>query len=204
MPLFGAYIADTYLGRFRTIQWSCLIAIIGHVVLICSAIPEVIVHPKTSFGLFIAGIIIMGVGVGGFKSNISPLIAEQCPETTMQVKTISRRESSFLFFKKGPEEKVRVIMDPAVTIQRVYTIFYLLINVGSLLGSISMVYAEKYVGFWLSFTLPTFMLCMCPAVTFFCRKRYILVKPTGSTLVASVKLWKLAMKGRWSLNPFTL
>lgn len=59
--------------------------------------------------------------------------------------------------KKGE----RVIMDPAVTISRVYLYFYLMINIGSLVGSIGMVYAEKYVGFWLSFLLPTLMLCVC-------------------------------------------
>ena len=59
--------------------------------------------------------------------------------------------------KKGE----RVIMDPAVTVSRVYLYFYLMINIGSLVGSIGMVYAEKYVGFWLSFLLPTLMLCVC-------------------------------------------
>ena len=57
--------------------------------------------------------------------------------------------------KKGD----RVIMDPAVTTSRVYLYFYLMINIGSLTGSIAMVYAEKYVGFWLSYLLPTLMLC---------------------------------------------
>lgn len=204
MPLCGAYLADTYLGRFKTIQYSCAIAIVGHIVLIISAIPQVIVHPKTSIGLFAVGIFIMGIGVGGFKSNISPLIAEQCPEKMMQVKTISKSPSSWYKWNKAPAENVDVIMDPAVTVQRVYTLFYLLINIGSLMGSISMVYAEKYVGFWLSFTLPTLMLALCPMVTLACKKRYILVKPTGSVLLSSMRLWKLAMKGRWSWNPVTL
>ena len=52
----------------------------------------------------------------------------------------------------------RVIMDPAVTISRIYMYFYLMINIGSLLGSVAMVFAEKYVGFWLAYMLPTLML----------------------------------------------
>jgi POT family proton-dependent oligopeptide transporter len=82
-----------------------------------------------------------------------------------------------------------------------------------------MVYAEKYVGFWLSFLLPTLMLCkvgpatclclanltgLCPLVIFACKKRYRLVEPTGSVLATSIKLWKLAMKNKWSWNPVTL
>jgi POT family proton-dependent oligopeptide transporter len=114
----------------------------------------------------------------------------------------------------------RVIMDPAVTVSRVYLYFYLMINVGSLVGSIGMVYAEKYVGFWLSFLLPTLMLCkscqlhilrfsltcfkgLCPAVTFLCKSRYILHKPEGSVIAKAYKVWMLALKDKWSWNPFT-
>lgn len=78
MPLFGAYLADQYWGRFKTIQASIGIALLGHVVLIASALPPVIVHPTGSIAAFTVGIVIMGMGVGGFKANISPLIAEQC------------------------------------------------------------------------------------------------------------------------------
>ena len=147
MPLVGAYVADQYWGRFKTIQVAIGIALIGHIILIISAIPAVIVHPSGSIACFTIGIVIMGVGVGGFKSNISPLIAEQCTETVMRIKTMAKGE--------------RVIMDPAVTISRVMLYFYLMINIGSLTGSIGMVYAEKYVGFWLSYLLPTLMLCKC-------------------------------------------
>lgn len=31
MPILGAWIADTYLGRFKTIVYSVIIAEIGHV-----------------------------------------------------------------------------------------------------------------------------------------------------------------------------
>lgn len=83
MPLLGAYMADQYWGRFRTIQVSIAIALIGHVILIISAIPAVIVHPEGAIACFAIGIVIMGIGVGGFKSNISPLIAEQCKFSTL-------------------------------------------------------------------------------------------------------------------------
>ena len=78
MPLFGAYVAEKYWGRFKTIQMSIAFAILGHIILIVAAIPPVIVYPKIAIACFSIGIIIMGIGVGGFKSNVSPLIAEQC------------------------------------------------------------------------------------------------------------------------------
>lgn len=38
----------------------------------------------------------------------------------------------------------RVIVDPAMTTQRMFLYFYFFINIGSIVGQISMVYAERY------------------------------------------------------------
>lgn len=187
LPLFGAYVADTYLGRYNTICYALAIAITGHIILVMSAIPPVIVHPHNSLSAFIIGLIIMGIGTGSFKSNISPLIAEQLPMTKMVVRELPSGE--------------RVIFDPAVTQSRVYHYFYLFINIGALVGQIGMVYAEKYVGFWLAFLLPTALLCVCPIVVVFCKKFYVQTPPAGSVLGKSVGLFLLANKGQWSINP---
>ncbi|KAF2422731.1 PTR2-domain-containing protein [Tothia fuscella] len=187
MPLFGAYVADTYLGRYKTIVLSVIIAIIGHVILTASAAPSVIAHPDTSLGVFIVGIIIMGIGTGGFKPNISPLVAEQIPNEKMHVKTLKSGE--------------RVLVDPAVTTARIYHYFYMFINIGALIGQICMVYAERYVGFYLSFLLPTVTFCIALPVLFFCRKWYRHTPPEGSVLGPATRLLLLGMKGRIHLNP---
>lgn len=62
--MFGAYVADTYLGRYNTICWAILIALIGHILLIIAAIPSVISNPNASIGVFALAIIIMGVSSG--------------------------------------------------------------------------------------------------------------------------------------------
>lgn len=95
----------------------------------------------------------------------------------------------------------RVILDPSVTTSRMFLWFYVCINLGSLIGSISMVYAEKYVGFWLSYMLPTVMFLPCPLILWACKKRYILTPPTMSVLSCFCKLVGMSMTGRWSLNP---
>ena len=97
-----------------------------------------------------------------------------------------------------------MIVDPAQTITRIFLYFYFMINVGSLLGQIVMVYAEKYVGFWLSFVLPTIMFALCPLVLYVCRKNYEVTPPTGSVVGKVFKLWAFALKGRWSWNPIRL
>lgn len=70
------------------------------------------------------------------------------------------------------------------------------INVGVMTGQISMVYAEKYVGFWLAYTLPTILFLLCPIVMFACRKRYVGREPTGSVLGNAFKLIGYAIKHR--------
>jgi proton-dependent oligopeptide transporter, POT family len=62
--------------------------------------------------------IVRGLGKGGIKANVSPLIAEQYTNTKQMIKVLKSGE--------------RVIVDPAVTVQRIYMIFYLCINIGSL------------------------------------------------------------------------
>lgn len=69
------------------------------------------------------------------------------------------------------------------------------------MGQISMVYAERYVGFYLSFLIPTIAFCLVLPVLFFCRKRYKFVRPEGSVLGPALKLIALGAKGRFHLNP---
>lgn len=129
MPILGAWVADEFLGRLKTIQYSIAFAMVGHVILIISAIPPVIVHPNGAIACFAIGLVIFGIGVGGFKcvptpplcfwaetdsvdrSNIAPLIAEQYKETKLFIKTI-------------PKTGERVIVDPSQTITRIFLYFY--------------------------------------------------------------------------------
>lgn len=57
-PLFGAWVADSYLGRYKTVCWAVAIAIVGHILLVISAIPSVIQTPNTALGIFVVAIII--------------------------------------------------------------------------------------------------------------------------------------------------
>ncbi|KAL8639235.1 MAG: hypothetical protein Q9228_003714, partial [Teloschistes exilis] len=190
MPLVGAYMADQYWGRYKTIQISIFIAIFGHILLIISTIPPVLKHPNGAIACFSVGLIIFGIGTGGFKPNISPLIAEQYE---------TKHPRQYIKVQKSGE---RTIVDPTMTISRIYMYFYMMINIGALIGQIGMVYAEKYVGFWLSFVLPTILFSFCPFIMFFMKKNYAMRPPTGSVLAKALKLWGFAMRGRWSINPF--
>ncbi|KAI0321432.1 hypothetical protein OF83DRAFT_313879 [Amylostereum chailletii] len=128
-PLLGAYLADTYWGRFKTIAISIAITLVGHILLVVCSLPPVLDNPQGSLGILSLAIVVMGLGTGGFKSNISPLVAEQ-----------QRNLKPFISETKQGE---RVVVDPILTTSRIYMYFYFFINVGSLIGQITMTFAEK-------------------------------------------------------------
>ncbi|KAE8193398.1 hypothetical protein CF328_g5059 [Tilletia controversa] len=187
MPILGAWIADSRLGRFRTVCWAVLIAIIGHVLLVISALPSVIADRAGSMACFCVAFIVMGVGTGWFKSSISPLMAEQVASKKMYVDVLKTGE--------------RVIVDPSLTLVRLFMYFYLFINIGALIGQVAMPFAEKHVGYWLAYLIPTIVFALCPFVLFFGRNMYRHTPPSGSVLARSLRLWWFAAKGRWSYNP---
>lgn len=189
--VIGGWMADTYWGKYKTIHVAVGMAMFGHIILIISALPPVIANPQGALGCFSVGLIFFGIGVGFFKANISPMIAEQYEH---------QQPRAIINVLKSGE---RVVVDPVLTISVIYMRYYFFINVGSLVGSISMVYAEKYVGFWLSFTLPTGLFIFCPLVLIAFKSRYVRSPPTGSVLGKALAIIGLSMKGRWSLNPIT-
>ncbi|KAI2631223.1 POT family protein [Xylaria nigripes] len=192
MPLLGGYLSDTYWGKYKTINVAVLVATFGHIIIIIASLPPVIKNPDASLGIFSLGLIFFGIGVGFFKANISPMIAEQYESTQPRpvVETLATGE--------------RVIKDPVLTISVIYMRYYFFINIGSLIGQISMVYAEKYVGFYLAFTLPTILFLFCPFVMLIFKNKYVRRPPTGSVLGKFFGLIGLSMKGRWSMNPLTV
>ncbi|KAF7369698.1 putative peptide transporter ptr2 [Mycena venus] len=204
-PLLGAYIADAHLGRYNTIIIAVLIALVGHIILIVSAVPGVIEKSNTALGVFLLAQIIMGFAaarVASYGDQVTTMgaAALDCSSPTFRplVAEQYRRTKLFVITTKKGE---RVIVDPALTVSRVYMYFYLFINIGALVGQITMAYSEKYVGFWLAYTLPTVVFLFCPLVLIAGRNRYIRSPPTGSILALFLQMFGFAAKGKWSINP---
>ncbi|BGP13328.1 hypothetical protein JCM10213_001485 [Rhodosporidiobolus nylandii] len=182
VPLFGAWVADTYWGRYKTIVVAVAIAFIGHVILVASAAPSVIADPNASLGAFVVALIVMGTGTGMFKSNIGPLVAEQVANHPLYVRT--------------NKDGTRVIVDPSQTASRMYNWYYMCVNVGALVGQIGMVYAEKRVGFWLAYLLPTLVFALTPPVLYFGRNRYARAPPSGSVLGKAFRTLAVCFKAK--------
>lgn len=180
-PILGAIIADQYLGKYNTILYFCFVYIAGLLILVCTSIPGALAH-GSGLGGFIAAIIIIGLGTGGIKSNVAPLIADQYKRRRMVVRT---------------EEKTgeRIIIDPSITIQRIYMVFYFCINLGSL-SLLATPYMERDVGFW-----SAFLLCLCiflvgTLTLILGRKVYIVRPPQGSVVTDSFRVIWVMIKNR--------
>ncbi|KAI7601113.1 hypothetical protein KC343_g9793, partial [Hortaea werneckii] len=105
-PILGAIVADQYIGRYKAILLFAGIYWVGLIILWTTALPMAI-QDGSSLGGYIAAIIIIGFGTGGIKSNIAPLIVDQYDRRVMAVTTLK-------------ETGERVILDPAITFQRIY------------------------------------------------------------------------------------
>ena len=180
-PIIGAIVADQFLGRYKTIVVFSIIYIVGLIILFITALPFAIQNGAALGGLA-AGMTIMGLGTGGIKSNVSPLIAEQLTETKQKIKTLKSGE--------------RVIQDPSLTYQRIYMIFYWCINLGALSLTFT-VFMEKYKGFWTVNLAGLIGFCIGFVVLIMGKKLYVTRPPQGSILPHAFKaLWIGLVSGR--------
>lgn len=183
-PVFGAWVADTYLGKFNTIVVFCVVYIIGIFILFITSLPS-IASRETSLGGFIAAIIIIGIGTGGVKSNVSPLIADQIPKTKPVIKILKNGE--------------RVIQDPNITIQNVFMFFYLMINIGSL-SVIATTELEAHVDFWAAYLLPLCFFTIALFALFFGRNQYVKVPVSDKVIARAFQCTWVAMKNKFDFN----
>ncbi|KAL7273533.1 peptide transporter ptr2 [Rhizina undulata] len=184
-PILGAIIADQYLGKYNTILCFACVYICGLCILFVTSLPVAIEHGAALGGL-VAAMIIIGLGTGGIKSNVSPLIAEQYRETKPLIRTLKSGE--------------RVIVDPTITIQRIYMIFYLCINVGSLSG-IATTEMEQHIGFWAAYLLPFCAFFVGVGSLIIGRKYYIVRPPTGSVVTNAFKaMWIGVRYGKGNMD----
>ena len=96
---------------------------------------------------------------------------------------------------KTLESGERVIIDPAITYQRIYMMFYGCINVGCL-SLLATPFMEQYCGFWTAFLMCWCMFCVAVAILIFCRNRYVVRPPQGSIITDSFKALGLMIAGR--------
>ena len=166
-PLLGGYLADTFWGKYNTICVGASFYVVGILILFMTAIPS-INDKNSSLGGFIVSLIIIGIGTGFIKANLSVLIADQIPKTRPRIKVLKNGE--------------KVIEDPNVTMQNVFMFFYLMINIGSL-SVMATTHLEASYGFWAAYLLTFCFFWVGIVVLVFGRKKYVR-RPIGDHVIA--------------------
>ncbi|OGE55889.1 hypothetical protein PENARI_c003G06352 [Penicillium arizonense] len=164
--------SDQYVGKFKAITISLGVYIIGLTILVATATPAGI-HSNAGFGGLVAAMVIIGLGTGGIKANVTPMCAEQYQNAEPVLKTLKTGEI--------------VVVDPELTIQRLFMWFYWVVNVGALSPLIT-VNVEAKASFWLAYLIPLIAICLSAIVFLSGQKRYVKVLPQGSAIIDACKV----------------
>uniref|UniRef100_A0A3Q3ENA0 Solute carrier family 15 member 2 n=1 Tax=Labrus bergylta TaxID=56723 RepID=A0A3Q3ENA0_9LABR len=78
-PILGAVIADSWLGKFKTIIYLSIVYVIGHVVKSVGAIPTV-GNTDVHISLSMVGLILIAFGTGGIKPCVAAFGGDQFDE----------------------------------------------------------------------------------------------------------------------------
>ncbi|KAG2418128.1 hypothetical protein HFD88_001229 [Aspergillus terreus] len=162
----AAAVADTWLGRYRTILISAIIQLCGSLLLFATSFPRAVEAGATEGGLATA-IVLIALGSGGVRSSVAPFIAEQYTETTCKVKVL----------KNGR----KVITDRELTIQNIYNVYYWMVNIGGLSALVTTL-LEKYVGYWVAYLIPLCMTALSVVPLLAWRHTFVRRAPSGSIL----------------------
>jgi POT family proton-dependent oligopeptide transporter len=131
LSLLGGYIADRIIGAQRAVWWGGIFIMIGNACL--------------AFGntqLFFCGLMIIVVGVGLLKPNISAIVAQLYPEGG------SRRDAGFSIFYMGINLGAFIgsLLVPEVAQRFGWGMGFALPAVGMALGLVQFAFTRKYLG----------------------------------------------------------
>ncbi|GFR60359.1 solute carrier family 15 member 4-like [Elysia marginata] len=165
MPLFGGFVADSYLGRYRTIFICGILYIAGLLLLPASALdfstwgwtPASITQRRAFFA---SGLVLISLGAAGVKSNIGPFGAEQ----------IEARG-------RGAE-------------QSFFNWFYWMTNVGALLGLTLVPYVQQQISFVWGFFIPNLAWTLGLLIFVSAQYNYKKTPPTGSILTIAYGIFR--------------
>ncbi|KAJ5938296.1 POT family-domain-containing protein [Penicillium verhagenii] len=132
VPIPISIVSDAWLGRYKTLWISIIFYLCGCLVQLVTSLPIVLDQGGGILGLAIA-MFLIGIGLGGVRSTISPFIGDQYPVIPTQVKMNKNGE--------------RVIIDRTLTLQYIYNVAYWLLNIAGL-SVIPSTFLEKKCGFW--------------------------------------------------------
>ncbi|NXI69041.1 S15A1 protein, partial [Anseranas semipalmata] len=182
-PILGALIADSWLGKFRTIVSLSIVYTIGQAVMSISSINDLTDHNRDGtpdtitphVALSMTGLILIALGTGGIKPCVSAFGGDQFEDH---------------------QEKQR---------SRFFSIFYLAINAGSLLSTvITPILRAQECGihskqqcYPLAFGVPAALMAVSLIVFMIGSGMYKKVQPQGNIMIQVCKCIGFAIKNRF-------
>ncbi|XP_065880647.1 protein NRT1/ PTR FAMILY 8.2-like [Euphorbia lathyris] len=172
LTLFGAFLADAYLGRFRTIIiFSCIYSL-GMVLLTLSASIDSLRPPpctakpctkatQSQYAFLFSALALIAIGTGGIKPCVSSFGADQFDEADEKEKS---KKSAF------------------------FNWFFFAINMGALLGITVMVYINEEKGWTWGFGVPTATTILSIFILSAGMRYYRYQKPMGSPFTRFVQV----------------
>lgn len=173
-PLIGAWIADRFWGRYKTILWISLLYCVGHGVLAMADL----VHPVPKLpaplveltdtarkaweasasqaasgrATFLAvGLFLIGVGAGGIKPCVSAFMGDQFPEGRSRL------------------------------YEKAFAAFYFSINFGSFFSFLTIPLVARKYGYAWAFGIPGILMGVATLVFFLGRRHYRRIPPARET-----------------------
>ncbi|KAJ6189898.1 Proton-dependent oligopeptide transporter family [Penicillium mononematosum] len=166
VPVPAAVVADSWLGRYKTMIYAAIIEAIGATVLFATSLP-VAIHEGAALPGVITACILLAVGSGAFKTTVVPFIADQYDEAEFRIKTQQNGE--------------KVVTSRELTITYIYNVFYWAINVVGFVAD-STPLLERYVGFWLAYLIPCCAMWLALIPIIFGRKYFVRDLPTSNIM----------------------
>ncbi|KAK8671352.1 hypothetical protein V6N13_037948 [Hibiscus sabdariffa] len=165
-PLLGAFIADSYLGRFKTILASSVIYVSGMVLLTLS-VSVIPLHYREA--VFFTALYVLAIGEGGHKPCVQTFAADQFDENNPQEKAA---KSSF------------------------FNWWYVGIVTGASIAIVVVIYLQDNVSWAAGFGVLSVSLAAALAVFLAGIKRYRKQGPTGSPFTMLAQVFVAAAKKR--------
>ncbi|KAF9206882.1 peptide transporter ptr2 [Haplosporangium sp. Z 27] len=182
--IFGAVVADKWLGKFKTVLIFAIIYTLGLVLLTASAMDSL----KDTLGLpgfIVALYCLISWGTGGIKSNVSTFAAEQIPNEDYP----HPKKSGFT-------------ISHSVTVERIFRYFYMAINIGGLLGQ-GITPTVSRTSWSLAFMIPAIVFVVGIIVFSLGRRKYYDRPPSGTILGKTFRCIAYAFRHRKKRAPGT-
>lgn len=157
MPVVGALLADAFFGRYRVILYISMLYCVGH---LCLALFD------TNLDGFSFGLLLLALGAGGIKANVSAFVGDQFETHT------------------------------ATLIHKAYGWFYFSINSGAVISITLVPWLLQHFGAKIAFGTPGIFMLLATIIFFAGRKQYREQKPSGIKLNSPHLFENLKATGR--------